>query len=86
MKSALLKEHPQYASCEIDFISVPTSRFGHRRFEQHNWIKLKPLGDEKLARFWKQFLAAWTQYRRQGPREIRRRSSPDLFGTEFKAR
>jgi len=80
IRSALLRQHPQYSACEIDFISASLSPYGpHRRFEQYNWSKLKPLGDDDLRRFWKQFLTAWSEYQHRPPREIRRTRAPGLF-------
>lgn len=81
IRSALTQHHPEFAGCEIDFISVPLPESAsRRRFELHNWTTLKPLDDKNLRRFWKQFCDAWSVYQGQEPREIRRRRSPDLFG------
>jgi hypothetical protein len=67
LRAALFDEHPQYSSCEVDFISVAFSQFGSgRRFERYNWVGLKPLDGDELRRFWSQFLAAWSQYQRIG--------------------
>lgn len=80
LKSAVLQAQPQYSSCEVDFISVAFSQFSNnRRFELYNWAKLKPLSDNDLQRFWQHFLAAWSQYQRIGPREIKRRRAGGLF-------
>lgn len=80
LRSALLRQKPQYSSCEIDFISVALPDTApQRRFERYNWSKLKPLGPQDLDRFWKQFLAAWSEYQRRGPREIKRKRAPSLF-------
>lgn len=79
-KLSLLREFPQYSSCELDFISVPLSTSGDRRqFQGYNWTKLKPLSEEALARFWRQFLLAWSDYQRRPPREFRRKREPSLF-------
>jgi hypothetical protein len=80
LQSALLQHQPEFANCEIDFISVPFPEFApHRRFEHYNWTKLKPLNDNDLQRFWNQFCDAWSIYKRREPREIRRRRPPDMF-------
>lgn len=80
LRSALLRQQPQYSSCEVDFISVAVPNLAtQRRFERYNWSKLRPLGPADLDRFWNQFLAAWSQYQRKGPREIKRKHMPSLF-------
>jgi hypothetical protein len=80
LRLALLQHQPKFADCGIDFISVPLPEFApHRRFEHYSWIKLKPLNDEDLQRFWKQFCQAWSAYKSRAPREIRRRRPPDMF-------
>jgi len=80
LRAALFEVHPQYSSCEVDFISVAFSQFGSdRRFERNNWVRLKPLGDNELRRFWSQFLVAWSEYHRIGPREIKRKRNNGLF-------
>lgn len=80
LRAALFDVHPQYSSCEVDFISVAFSQFGSgRRFERYNWVRLKPLDDNELRRFWSQFIAAWSQYQRIGPREVKRKRNSGLF-------
>jgi hypothetical protein len=80
LRSALFDLQPQYASCEIDFISVSFSQFyPSRRFERLNWAKLKPLDESGLNRFWSRFIKAWSQYRRIGPREIKSKRQRTLF-------
>jgi hypothetical protein len=80
LRTALLEAMPQYSSCQIDFISVAFSQFSNRRrFERYNWVKLMPLNQAELHRFWQQFIAAWSQYQRIGPREIKRKKITTLF-------
>jgi hypothetical protein len=80
IRSALQTQMPQLASCEIDFISVASSLTGDRReFQRFNWTRLKALSQTELDRFWKQFLAAWSQYQRGGPRIIKRKKTFGLF-------
>jgi hypothetical protein len=80
LRSALHNEQQQYSACEVDFISVAQSQFGgQRRFDHYNWTKLKPLRGDELARFWRPFLLAWSDYQRRGPREIRRKRPQSLF-------
>jgi hypothetical protein len=80
LKSVLLDQQPQYSACELDFISVSNSNPAlERRFKQYNWTKLKPLNEHELARFWRQLLAAWSEYQRRPPREIRRKHLPSLL-------
>jgi len=80
LRTALLHHQPEYSNRELDFISVslqePTSQ---RRFERYGWVKLKPLSETDHSRFWKQFCAAWTEYRSRGPREFRRKRDDDPF-------
>jgi len=81
LRAALLTHQPDYAMCEIDFISVPHPEASpRRRFEHYDWAKLRPLDNKNLHRFWKQFCGAWSVYQNQEPREIKRRRSADLFG------
>lgn len=81
LRSALREQQPQFANCEVDFISVPLPEFAtSRRFEHYGWAKLKPLPDKELQRFWKQLCTAWDEYQRREPREIKRRRPPDMFG------
>jgi hypothetical protein len=80
LRAALHAKQPQYSSSELDFISVSGSRFsGGRHFERYNWTKIRPLDADGLSRFWLQFLAAWTKYQSNGPREIVRRRAVGLF-------
>jgi hypothetical protein len=80
IRSAIYDQQPQYRSCEIDFISIPLPEFAfRRRFERYNWTKLKPHNAAEMARFWRQFLAGWTEYQRKGPREIKRKRAVGLF-------
>lgn len=80
LRGAIASRYPQYSACEIDFISVAFSQMGQgRRFERYNWMRLKPLSISEIDRFWKQFLAGWSRYQRQGPREIARRWKGGLF-------
>jgi hypothetical protein len=80
LRSALLQDRPAFADCELDFISVPLLEFPpSRRFERYTWAKLKPLNANDLLRFWKQFCAAWSDYKSREPREVKRRRPPDLL-------
>lgn len=80
LRTVIYNEQQQYSACEIDFISVSQSRFGgQRRFDRYNWTKLKPLSEDELARFWKPFVLAWSDYQRRGPREIIRKRPRSLF-------
>jgi hypothetical protein len=80
LRSAICDQQSQYRSCEVDFISVPFPEFSpRRRFERYSWTKLKPHSAEELERSWRQFLSAWMEYQRKGPREIRRRRTTSLF-------
>jgi hypothetical protein len=81
IQSALATHQRDYLGREIDFISVSLpERASSRRFERYDWTKVKPLTEAELARFWKQLLAAWSEYQRREPRAIRRRRDPDMFG------
>lgn len=80
LRASITRQIPEYSSSEIDFISVPlVEATSKRRFEKLNWTRLKPLSDDDLARFWSQFLKAWNEYHRRGPREIRARRQRTLF-------
>ena len=80
LRTVLLETLPQYSSCQIDFISVAFSQFSNRRqFGVYNWVKLTPLNDTELHRFWAQFVEAWSQYQRMEPREIKRKRAATLF-------
>ena len=80
LRSALLQHEPKFADCELDFISMPLPESAsHRRFEHYSWAKLRPLSDKDLHRFWKQFCAAWSDYKSRGPREIKRRRQVGMF-------
>lgn len=80
LRSVLYNEQQQFSACEVDFISVAQSQFGgQRRFDHYNWTKLRPLGEDQLARFWRPFVLAWSNYQRRGPREIRRKHPQSLF-------
>lgn len=80
LRSTLFDQKPQYAGCDIDFISIPFSQIANaRRFELYNWTKLKPLSESGTKRFWDRFLSAWIEYQRRGPREIRPKRIRTLF-------
>jgi hypothetical protein len=80
LRATLLEALPQYSSCQIDFVSVAFSQFSNRRrFELYNWLKLMPLNEADLHRFWAQFMEAWCQYQHMGPREIKRKRTATLF-------
>ncbi len=80
LRSALLDQLPQYAACEIDFISVPFVETANgRRFDKYSWTKLRPLNESETNRFWNRFLSAWTDYQRGPSRVIRLKRGPTLF-------
>lgn len=80
LRTALLTSQPQYTSCEIDFVSIAFFQSGNRRrFERYNWVKLKPLKEAELSRFWRHFAAAWSQYQSMEPREVTPRRVKGLF-------
>jgi hypothetical protein len=80
LRSALHQNQPDFAECELDFISVSLAGASkQRRFEHFDWGKLKPLSEKELHRFWRQFCAAWSNYKSRGPRKIRRKSHPGMF-------
>lgn len=81
VRDAVYARHPRYATSEIDFISVATPDLASgRRFHCYGWEALKVLNDAENLRFWRQFGEAWDVYLRRGPRIVKSRRSPDLFG------
>jgi hypothetical protein len=80
LKKALLRQKPEYALCDLDFITVSLPENASRRqFRRYSWTSIKPLAEDHLARFWKQLGDAWTDYQRREPRKINRRREPSLF-------
>jgi hypothetical protein len=83
LRSALVQGQPEFARCELDFVSVSLAEFATRRqFKHYTWAKIRPLSEADLNRFWKQFCAAWSEYKRRKPRVIKRRRLPDMFATQ----
>ena len=80
LRSSLMRQKHEYASCEIDLISVPFFELiNGRRFEIYNWAKLKPLDDTGLNRFLDRLVSAWNEYKKHSPREVKARHSRTLF-------
>jgi hypothetical protein len=78
--SALRQHKPECASLKLDFISiaVPPHR-DKRQLQVYSWESLQPLDDVGLFRFFQRLCAGWKEYRRRGPRPIKKRAQPDLF-------
>ena len=80
IKAAIQLELPQFAACEIDFVSVPFCESRNsREFNRYTWGRLKPLNEEEMNRFWSQLLRAWQDYQKLGPRKLPRKETKDLF-------
>lgn len=80
LRTALNAHQPDYLASELDFVSVALPLNGSvRRFERYGWVRIKPLNDGELQRFWKPFCDAWFEYQSRGLRQIRRRRDPGLF-------
>lgn len=80
LRNALTRHRPEYLTCELEFVSVALAANGSvRRFKRYGWDRIRPLSDIELQRFWKPFCDAWSDYKRRGPRQIRRRRDPGLF-------
>lgn len=81
LKNALALEQPALAYREIDFVSIATPDLaGGRRCQVYGWQTLAPMEDDELVRFFRDMLSAWDEYHRIGPRPVKRRGAPDLFG------
>jgi hypothetical protein len=80
LRLALVRQRPGYSGYELDFISVSEHEAtSERRFERYGWTALKPLDEQDLSRFWKQFCGAWSEYQKIGPREFRRRRQESML-------
>lgn len=80
IQSVMAREFPNQGEHEIDFISVPFMETKNaREFQRYNWSRLRPLNHAELDRFWNQFLSAWAEYQKRGPRKIDKRRPPDMF-------
>jgi hypothetical protein len=81
LKSCLEMMKSDFQSSEIDFISVTfPDNATSRSFRVYHWADLAPLQPEALQKFWEPFCRAWRVYQAQGPRPIKSRRGPDLFG------
>lgn len=80
LKDTIKKAEPEFASHELDFITVSApGNKSSRLLKRYNWQTLKPLKQPELVKFWKPFCAAWQQYQRLPPRRVVKRKERDLF-------
>lgn len=80
IRRAIPNFYPQYADCEIDFVSTHMDQIANKRtIRISNWSKITPLDSPQLDNVLSALRIAWREYRALPPRTIIRNRPRDLL-------